>query len=96
MPNSQEKGCGSNKAGILTKKSSKFVDDRPLLLSSKEAAIFLGFSSDSWLRKMRCQGYLSTNGKDIKAPIHVKRGGRIFYRRSDLIDYVAEMPSYRW
>jgi hypothetical protein len=55
-----------------------------LLLTEKQAARFLGVSLP-FLRRGRSQG---TTGCRTPTPPFVKLGGRVFYRRSDLIVWV--------
>ena len=59
----------------------------PLLLSEKEAALFLGVSV-SFLRKSRCDGALKGR---TSAPPFVRVRGRCYYRLADLIAWVADL-----
>jgi hypothetical protein len=62
-------------------------DSTPLLLSDKDAAAFIGVST-SYLRKSRCDGVIANR---TQAPPFVRVGGRVLYRRSDLVAWVAAL-----
>lgn len=57
--------------------------------STKEAAVFLGIAK-SELDKSRVFGHLS----GIDAPIFIKIGRRIRYRRKDLVKWLYDQPAH--
>ena len=67
------------------------VCETPLLLDEKQAADFLGVSL-SFLRKSRSEG---APGNRTQAPLFVRVGGRIYYRRPDLDSWVAGLEARR-
>jgi hypothetical protein len=70
--------------------SNTDFNNQPLLLDEKRAAELLGVSLSS-LRKARCEGQ---HGLRTAMPPYVRVGGRILYRRDDLIQWVASLRSY--
>jgi len=59
----------------------------PMLLDERDAAKYLGVSV-SYLRKGRCQGTLR---HETPPPPHVKIGGRVYYRISDLDKWIENL-----
>ena len=64
-------------------------DSLPLLLDEKKTSLALGVSL-SYLRKARGEG---THHDRMPAPPFVRVGGRIFYRPSDLKEWVDNLAS---
>lgn len=62
-----------------------------LLLDEKQTARYVGVSL-SYLRKSRSEG---APGNRTPAPLFVRVGGRVFYKRTDLETWVAELESQR-
>ncbi|MDR1515354.1 MAG: helix-turn-helix domain-containing protein [Synergistaceae bacterium] len=60
------------------------------LLTEKSACEYLGVSS-SFLRKGRSEGQ---HGKRANTPLYIRLGGRIFYRRTDLDRWLAELLAF--
>jgi hypothetical protein len=61
------------------------VEAAPLLLNEKETAKRLGVSL-SFLRKARCEG---AHHNRTESPPFVRLGGRVYYPREDLLDWLA-------
>ena len=61
----------------------------PLLLTTKEAAAYLGVSAAA-LNKARCTGKI---GNRTEMPPFVRVGGKVYYRLSDLQDWVASLET---
>jgi len=80
---------GLKKLSIV--KRDDFEKPQPLLLDKKEAAAYLGVSG-SYLDKARSEG---APGNRTPAPPFVRVDGRVYYRRSDLDAWVAELESRR-
>jgi hypothetical protein len=68
---------------------SQILEEFPLLLSEKQAAVFLGVSLP-FLRRGRSRG---TTGHRTPTPPFVRVGGRVYYRRADLEAWVAGLTS---
>jgi hypothetical protein len=60
-----------------------------MLLDEKKTALVLGVSL-SYLRKARCEG---AHHNRTPGPLFVQVGGRIYYRRTDLKDWVDNLAS---
>jgi hypothetical protein len=63
--------------------------EMPLLLTEKRAAAYLGVSLP-FLRRGRSEG---KTGRRTQTPPFVHCGGRIYYRRSDLEEWVSGLVS---
>jgi hypothetical protein len=61
----------------------------PMLLDEKKTALLLGVSL-SYLRKARCEG---AQHNRTPGPLFIQVGGRIYYRRADLKDWVDNLVS---
>lgn len=55
------------------------------VLTRKEAAQFTGFS-EVWLKKMAAQGSTAR----VKAPVYIKIGRSVRYRRADLVQWLEQ------
>jgi hypothetical protein len=64
-------------------------DSLQMLLDEKKTALLLGVSL-SYLRKARCEG---AHHNRTPGPLFVQVGGRIYYRRADLKDWVNNLVS---
>jgi hypothetical protein len=60
-----------------------------MLLDEKKTALVLGVSL-SYLRKARCEG---AHHNRTPGPLFVQVGGRIYYRSTDLKDWVDNLAS---
>ena len=65
--------------------------EMPLLLDEKQAVQYLGVSL-SYLRKGRTEG---APGGRTQSPSFVRVGGRVYYRRPDLDNWVSSLASQR-
>jgi len=74
-----------------TNQSKSENEERSLLLNEKEAARFLGVSVH-FLRLGRCKG---APGNRTQTPLFVKLGGRVYYKRPDLIRWFSELETKR-
>jgi predicted DNA-binding transcriptional regulator AlpA len=63
--------------------------EHTLLLDEKKAAAFLGVSLP-FLRRGRSEG---KTGHRTQTPPFVRVGGRVYYRRSDLSEWVSALTS---
>jgi len=55
------------------------------MMSAKEAAEYLGYPETS-LRSARSRGVLA----GVKPPAHIKRGGRVFFKKETLDRWLAQ------
>ena len=67
------------------------IMEPPLLLDEKQTARILGVSL-SFLRKSRSEG---APGGRTQAPSFVRIGHRVYYRRTDLDQWVADLEARR-
>lgn len=61
--------------------------------TEEEAAVFCNISV-SFLRKAR-EGLMSTRDEPVVAPPYIRIGRSVRYRKSDLIGWLDQFPTYR-
>jgi hypothetical protein len=88
----REGGAGMTIANRIANQPPNLDDgNTPLMFKEKEAANYLGVS-ESYLRKSRCEGIRE---RKTPAPPFVRIDGGIFYRLTDLQDWVDKLVPHQ-
>jgi predicted DNA-binding transcriptional regulator AlpA len=83
-------GVNSIKNRKIPAKTEQPKDERPQLLTEKQACAYLGVSP-AFLRRGRSEGQ---RGKRTDTPRYVRLGERIYYLRSELDRWLSGLRAY--